>query len=94
MKKKSNYGIISLILGVIGILFYIFLFLNISFHILLFPDKYLYLIAFSIIPIGIISIIFGVLQIKAKNGMAGLILGIITLSLVFLSMIISALRRL
>lgn len=92
MKNKNNYGITSFTLGIIGIFFYLTLFLNISFGIYLVPDKILYFIAFSIVPIGILSIIFGALQIKTKKGKVGLTLGIITLFLVFSSIIISVLR--
>lgn len=98
MKRKNIFGIISLILGILGILFYVKLFITISLHILLIPDKYAYLMVFmvfSIIPIGIFAIIFGVIQIKRRktnSGKTGLILGIITLVLVFLSMFISMLK--
>ena len=85
----------SLRLGIIGILFYVNLFINVSLHVLLVPDKYTYLMAFSIILIGVFAIIFGVIQIrkeKANSGKTGLILGVITLVLVFLSMFISMLK--
>ena len=93
-KRKNIFGIISLILGIIGIFFYVNLFINVSLHVLLVPDKYAYLMAFSIIPIGIFAIVFGFIQIKKEktnSGKTGLILGIITLVLVFLSMFISML---
>ena len=92
MKKDRNYKNISLVLGSLGIFFYISLFLNISYSITFLPNLLYNLIALGIVPIGILSIVFGALRTKKKNGKTGLILGIITLILAFASMIISALK--
>lgn len=92
MKSKNKYGLTSLTLGIIGILFYITLFLGISYDIIFLPNLLYSIIMLIIVPIGILSIIFGALQIKNKKGKTGLILGIVTLVLVFGSMIISALK--